>query len=92
MSNSLRKTITSQPPHLTRGYDDMIPLLTRSINTSMTQQLEPETQPMMLRTRRIEYDYNLTEEENSLRSLLSNMEKTYSHEVVSLSKAKILKN
>ena len=51
-----------------------------------------ETQPMMLRTRRIEYEYNLTEEENSLRSLLSNMEKTYSHEVVSLSKAKILKN
>jgi hypothetical protein len=57
-------------------------------NTSMTQQLETETHPMMLRTRRIEYDYNLTEEENSLRSLLSNIEKTYSHEVVILSNSK----
>ena len=54
----------------------------------MTQQLEIETQPMMLRTRRIEYDYNLTEEENSLRSLLSNIEKTYNHELVSLSNSK----
>jgi len=61
-------------------------------NTSMSSPQLTETQPMMLRTRRIEYEYNLTEEENSLRSLLSNMEKTYSHEVVSLSKAKILKN
>ena len=87
MSNSLRRTITAQPPHLTRGYDDMI-----QQNTSMSSPQLTETQPMMLRTRRIEYEYNLTEEENSLRSLLSNMEKTYSHEVVSLSKAKILKN
>lgn len=44
-------------------------------NTSMFPQLETETQPMMLRTRRIEYDYNLTEEENSLSSLLLNIEK-----------------
>ena len=44
---------------------------------------------MMLRTRRIEYEYNLKEEEeNSLRSLLSNIEKTYSHEVVILSNSK----
>ena len=52
------------------------------------QQLETKPQPMMLRTRRIEYDYNLTEEENTLRSLLLNIEKTYNHEVVSLSNSK----
>ena len=93
LTRSMNRPISQ--PKLTRSMNRTMslspPQLTRSIKTSISlspQQLETETPPMMLRTRRIEYDYNLTEEQNSLKSLLSNIEETYNHEVFSLSNSK----